>query len=241
MNKLKHLKKHNVQQLYDEVVLQATNLEKTFFQGQNQLSIIKNLNLKINQGEIVALVGPSGSGKSTLLHMLGLLDKPTHGDITINGLNTNTLGDLDRTQLRRKFIGFVYQFHYLQQEFTALENVMLPQLISGMNKREAIKSAKELLQSLGLEERLEHRPARLSGGEQQRVAIARALSNKPQLILADEPTGNLDPKTSEEVFDLLLQLVRLSGVSAVIATHNLDLADRMDRVLELKGGKLIAY
>jgi lipoprotein-releasing system ATP-binding protein len=225
----------NCQQL-----LTVTGLEKTFHQGGQDLTVLKNLNMAIERGEMVALVGPSGAGKSTLLQMVGLLDKPTSGSIIIGGKEASRLNDAERTATRRDMIGFVYQFHYLLPEFSALENVVLPQMIAGKKKAEAQARAEKLLKALGLGHRLDHRPARLSGGEQQRVAIARALSNSPKLILADEPTGNLDPSTAAGVFDILIELVRTSGIGALIATHNLDLADRMDRVLELKGGQLIA-
>lgn len=221
-------------------LLSVTGLEKTFHQGGQDLTVLKNLSMSIERGEMVALVGPSGAGKSTLLQMVGLLDKPTAGSIIIGGKDASRLNDSERTTTRREMIGFVYQFHYLLPEFSALENVVLPQMIAGKKKSEAQARAEKLLKALGLGHRLDHRPARLSGGEQQRVAIARALSNSPKLILADEPTGNLDPSTAAGVFDILIELVRTSGMGALIATHNLDLADRMDRVLELKGGQLIA-
>jgi len=185
------------------------------------------------------LLGPSGAGKSTLLHIAGLLESPDSGAVIIDGVDSVELGDKDRTQLRRSAIGFVYQFHHLLPEFTALENIMLPQLILGLSRSEAESRANALLSSLGLSERIDHRPAQLSGGEQQRVAIARAVANAPRVLLADEPTGNLDPHTAERVFDELLSLVRQSGVSAVIATHNLELAAKMDRTLRLVEGSLV--
>lgn len=224
--------------LRKDVLLNVEGLEKSFMQGDENLAIFKDLNLKIESGEMVALVGESGSGKSTLLQILGLLDQPTKGRVLVDNQNTTELGDYDRTVLRRQYIGFVYQFHNLQPEFSALENVMLPQMIAGHSKKDAAERSEMLLTALGLESRVSHRPARLSGGEQQRVAIARALSNTPSLLLADEPTGNLDPETSEDVFDILMELVRSTGIGAIVATHNHDLADRMDRVLELKNGKL---
>src|SRR5690606_20335800 len=184
-------------------------------------------------GEIAALVGPSGSGKSTLLQIAGLLDHPSAGRITLGSQAVENLNENQRTLMRRDYIGFVYQFHHLQPEFTALENVAMPQIIAGKSIKEAQKKAEELLTRLGPGERLEHRPARLSGGEQQRVAIARALANDPKLLFADEPTGNLDPQTSEEVFEMLLDLVHERGIGALIATHNIHLAEQMDRILEL--------
>lgn len=219
-------------------LIQAYNLCKDFKQGGETLSILRNLGMTIEEGEMVALVGPSGAGKSTLLHLVGLLDTPTSGSITLKGKDVSALDDKARTELRRQEIGFIYQFHHLQPEFSALENVMVPQMIAGMSKKDARDHAAALLSGLGLADRLEHRPSRLSGGEQQRVSIARALINKPSLILADEPTGNLDPETSEQVFDMLVKTVRQTGVGALIATHNLDLADRMDRVLEMKMGQV---
>jgi len=219
-------------------LIQAYNLCKDFKQGGETLSILRNLGMTIEEGEMVALVGPSGAGKSTLLHLVGLLDTPTSGSITLKGEDVSALDDKARTELRRQEIGFIYQFHHLQPEFSALENVMVPQMIAGMSKKDARDQAAALLSGLGLADRLEHRPSRLSGGEQQRVSIARALINKPSLILADEPTGNLDPGTSEQVFDMLVKTVRQTGVGALIATHNLDLADRMDRVLEMKMGQV---
>lgn len=224
-----------------KALLRVEALEKTFKQGGQSLTILQNLNLSLDKGEMVALVGPSGAGKSTLLQMIGLLDSPTEGRITIAGEDASKLGDNERTRLRRDYIGFVYQFHYLLPEFSALENVVLPQMIAGRKKKEARERATALLTALGLSHRLSHRPARLSGGEQQRVAIARALANQPKILLADEPTGNLDANTSADVFEILIQLVRSAGIGAIIATHNMDLAMQMDRVLELKNGRLMSY
>lgn len=231
----------NLDPLEEDVLLRIRGLEKTFVQGGQKLTIFKNLDLKIEAGEIVALVGQSGTGKSTLLQLAGLLDKPTAGSIRIGGKAVGKLSDRERTALRRGRIGFVYQFHHLLPEFTALENVAMPQIIAGVNRNEARDKAANLLASLGLAKRLSHRPAKLSGGEQQRVAIARALANDPQLLLADEPTGNLDPQISEDVFELLLELVRERNIGALVATHNIQLAEQMDRVLELKAGKLIPF
>ncbi|MCC7305198.1 MAG: ABC transporter ATP-binding protein [Alphaproteobacteria bacterium] len=224
-----------------DILLKIEGLEKTFEQGGQELTIFKNLDLKIEAGELVALVGQSGAGKSTLLQIAGLLDKPTAGRIRIGGQYAQQLPDLQRTRLRRDYIGFVYQFHYLLPEFSALENVAMPLIISGKNKIEARDKAEGILKNLGLGQRLTHRPARLSGGEQQRVAIGRALANDPKLLLADEPTGNLDPQTSAEVFDILLEQVRQRRIGALIATHNLQLADKMDRQLELRGGKIMPF
>ncbi len=222
-------------------LLRVDGLEKTFKQGAQSLTILQNLSLSLDKGEMVALVGPSGAGKSTLLQMIGLLDQPTGGRIVIAGKNTANMTEAERTIMRRDRIGFIYQFHYLQPEFSALENVILPQMIAGKKKKEARQKAEKLLMALGLSHRLTHRPARLSGGEQQRVAIARALANNPRLLLADEPTGNLDPETAADVFEILIELVRSAGIGALIATHNMDLADQMDRVLELKNGRLLSF
>lgn len=222
-----------------DVLLKAENIVKTFTQGEKSLNVLNQLDMKLEAGEIVALVGPSGSGKSTLLQILGLLDKPTSGHLRIGDRAAENLNDTERTKLRRTHIGFVYQFHHLLPEFTALENVAMPQIIAGVKKADAKGKAAALLESLGLGQRLDHRPAKLSGGEQQRVAIARALANDPKLLFADEPTGNLDPSTSAEVFDILLGQVRQRGIGALIATHNLDLADQMDRILEMKAGRVI--
>lgn len=219
-----------------DYLLDVQNLDKSFHQGGESLTVLKGLSMHIAKGEMVALVGPSGAGKSTLLQQIGLLDTPSAGTIFVAGQEASAMNDLQRTKLRRDFMGFVYQFHYLQPEFSALENVIIPQMIAGKKKKEARERAVKLLTALGLARRLDHRPARLSGGECQRVAIARALANKPHLLLADEPTGNLDPQTADEVFEIFVELVRSTGIGALIATHNMDLADRMDRVLELKGG-----
>jgi lipoprotein-releasing system ATP-binding protein len=224
-----------------DVLLKIEGLKKTFVQGERTLTIFDNLDLKIEAGEIVALVGPSGAGKSTLLQIAGLLDQPTSGSIRIRGKAVQKLSDGERTKLRRDYIGFVYQFHHLLPEFTALENVAMPQIIAGIDRAAAHAKAAELLTDLGLGERLTHRPTLLSGGEQQRVAIARALANDATLLFADEPTGNLDPETSAEVFEILVRQVRERGIGALIATHNLALADQMDRVLELKYGRLVPF
>ncbi len=201
--------------------------------------MLKGATASFFPGETVALLGPSGAGKSTLLHIAGLLERPDAGAVLINGVDCGKLSDNEQTRVRRMEVGFVYQFHHLLPEFSALENVVLPQLILGLSRDQAETRAKELLKALGLEERWDHRPAQLSGGEQQRVAIARAVANDPKVLLADEPTGNLDPPTAERVFEQLLKLVRQSGVAAVVATHNLDLAARMDRMLRLVDGLLV--
>ncbi|PCI56394.1 MAG: ABC transporter [Alphaproteobacteria bacterium] len=216
-------------------------LSKYFVQGNNKLQILNNVDLRLYSGEIVALIGPSGSGKSTLLQILGLLDAPSSGQIMIGERESSRLSDRERTKLRNGYIGFVYQFHHLLPEFTALENVALPQIIAGVKQKDAEDKAADLLEQLGLDHRLKHRPATLSGGEQQRVAIARALINDPYLLFADEPTGNLDPETSEEVFEILLKQVRNRGIGALIATHNMTLANEMDRILEVKSGRVLPY
>lgn len=215
-------------------VLTAQNLGKSYQQADgSSLPILANFSCDIKAGEIVALVGPSGSGKSTLLHVLGLLDQADEGTLMVNGQSVAQLGDQQKTLIRRKDIGFVYQFHHLLPEFSALENIMLPQIIAGVSKHAAQERAHTLLKRLKLDHRADHRPAKLSGGEQQRVAIARALANKPKILLADEPTGNLDPETAEEVFQLFIQVVQKMQIGALIATHNMDLAQRMDRVITL--------
>jgi lipoprotein-releasing system ATP-binding protein len=221
-------------------LLRLENVTRRYKEGEGQLEIFSDLNLTLQPGEIVALVGQSGAGKSSLLHMAGLLEAPTSGEIYINGAAASRLPDPDRTRIRRDTIGFVYQAHHLLPEFDALENVVLPQMIAGKTRADAQAGARRLLDMLGLGQRLTHRPAQLSGGEQQRVAIARALANRPRILLADEPTGNLDPKTSGGVFDSLIATVRAEGLAALIATHNFDLAARMDRALLLHQGKLVS-
>jgi lipoprotein-releasing system ATP-binding protein len=219
-------------------VLQLTSIMRSFIQGGQRLDVLRGIDLSIKRGEIVALVGASGSGKSTLLQIAGLLDTPTSGDIVIEGVNASTASDDERTRLRLKHLGFVYQFHHLLPEFTACENIAIPQMIAGVPYAKAAARARELLAGLGLEKRAEHRPAALSGGEQQRVAIARALAGEPSLVFADEPTGNLDPATSESVFALFMSLAKSRGFSAVVATHNIELAKRMDRVVTLNNGRI---
>ena len=219
--------------------LHLQDLQRAYAQGSRVIEVLKGATASLYAGETVALLGPSGAGKSTLLHIAGLLERPDGGAVVINGVDCVKLGDSERTRMRRSEIGFVYQFHHLLPEFSALENIVLPQLILGLSRAEAEERASQLLDSLGIAERGDHRPAQLSGGEQQRVAIARAVANGPRLLLADEPTGNLDPPTAERVFEQLLSLVRQSGVAALIATHNLELAARMDRTLHLKEGLLV--
>jgi lipoprotein-releasing system ATP-binding protein len=219
--------------------LHLENVRRSYVQGEHELAILRGATLSVWPGESVALIAPSGAGKSTLLHLAGLLEHPDGGEVYINGRPTARLSDTARTAIRRGEIGFVYQFHHLLPEFTASENVMLPQMIAGLDKGEATSRANELLAFLGLGERLEHRPSELSGGEQQRVAIARAVANAPRLLLADEPTGNLDPKTANHVFDTLAKLVTASKLAAVIATHNLDLAGRMTRRVTLREGQIV--
>lgn len=219
-------------------ILELKDIIKSYRQGKQNLEVLSGVNLTIAQEEIIALVGQSGSGKSTLLQIAGLLDKPTAGNILINGENIGKVSDDVRTSLRRDYIGFVYQYHNLLSDFSALENVMLPMLIAGKNKNDAKDRAVMLLEKMHLAHRLNHRPAELSGGEQQRVAIARALSNSPKLLLADEPTGNLDPNTAEEVFTILLDVIQETGLAALIATHNMELASRMNKQFKLKNGVL---
>src|SRR3954453_20088007 len=214
-------------------------IERRYRQGAATLEILKGAELAVWAGQSVALLAPSGTGKSTLLHIAGLLEHPDSGEVYVDGTPTSSLSDAERTRIRRSEIGFVYQAHHLLPEFTAVENVMLPQMIRGLSRKEARKRADELLSYLWLKERLEHRPSQLSGGEQQRVAIARAVANAPRILLADEPTGNLDPRTSNHVFQALSQLVHASGLAAVIATHNLDLAARLDRRVTLQEGRVV--
>lgn len=222
-----------------ETVLELKQICKSFRQGSQKLDVLTGVDLEIKSGEIVALIGPSGSGKSTLLQIAGLLETPSDGEIFLNRQNCSKLGDGLRTLLRRDFLGFVYQYHNLLPDFSAEENVMLPQLIAGRKAKAARERAAWLLERLNLGSRLKHRPAEMSGGEQQRVAIARALANAPKLLLADEPTGNLDPKTSDVVFAELLNIVKETGLSALIATHNMELASAMDRKVRLEDGRLV--
>jgi lipoprotein-releasing system ATP-binding protein len=222
-----------------EAILELRDVHRVYGAGDQRLPILRGTNLTLYPGQAVALVAPSGAGKSTLLHMAGLLERPDAGEVYIKGQPTAALNDAGRTALRRDQIGFVYQFHHLLPEFSALENVAMPQLIRGHSAQVAQSRAAELLAFLGLGQRLAHRPAELSGGEQQRVAIARAVANAPHVLMADEPTGNLDPHTADHVFETLLSLVRASGLAALIATHNLDLAKRMNRRVTLRDGLVV--
>ena len=220
-------------------VLRITGITKAYNVGKpNEVTVLQGAELSVKPGEVVALVAPSGAGKSTLLHIAGLLDSPDAGRVHVNGSDMTDLSDRKRTAVRRAEVGFIYQFHHLLPEFTALENIVLPQLANAVPEADATARAQALLESVGVAERGGHRPAALSGGEQQRVAFCRALANKPSLLLADEPTGNLDPETSDKVFDALMGLVRSTGLAAVIATHNLELAARMDRMVRMTAGTL---
>ena len=221
-------------------ILTLNDVSKTYKLGQpNQITVLDKVDLKVRKGEVVGLIAPSGAGKSTLLHIAGLLDNPDDGQIKINNVDHTNLHDRKRTKTRRQDIGFIYQFHHLLPEFTAIENLILPQLANGVKTSNAMHRAMELLASVNLETRANHRPAELSGGEQQRVAFCRAMVNSPKLLLADEPTGNLDPDTAMHVFKLLMQLVRKTGMSALIATHNYELSKLMDRQVALQKGQLV--
>jgi lipoprotein-releasing system ATP-binding protein len=220
--------------------LSLSDIKRTFVQGDRRLEVLQGVSLDLRPGEIVALVGQSGSGKSTLLHIAGLLERPDGGDVVVDGKSAGAAGDRERTGLRRRVLGFVYQYHHLLPEFSAIENVMLPQMLNGRSRAQARSHAAELLAMVQLKDRSDHRPGRLSGGEQQRVAIARAVANAPRVLLADEPTGNLDASTADAVFRQLLSLVRDTGMAALVATHNPELAARMDRTVTLKDGMLTA-
>ena len=221
-------------------ILSLSGVKKSYNLGQkNQIDILKDVNLTMNSGEVVGLVAPSGAGKSTLLHICGLLDRADAGQVALNGRDLSRADERARTRARRDDIGFIYQFHHLLPEFNALENLLIPQLAAGKGRKDAKKRAHTLLELVALADRAGHRPAQLSGGEQQRVAFCRALANSPRLLLADEPTGNLDPDTAEQVFANLLNLVRTSGLCALIATHNLELAARMDRQITMQNGMLV--
>jgi lipoprotein-releasing system ATP-binding protein len=220
-------------------ILKLEGVTRSFRQGEKEIVVLRGVDAVLWPGQAVALVGPSGAGKSTLLHITGLLESPTGGRVVVNGRDCATMTEAERTRLRRKEIGFVYQFHQLLPEFSALENVVIPQLILGKSRKAAEAHARELLAGVGLAKRAEHRPAELSGGEQQRTAICRGLANSPRLLLADEPTGNLDPHTADHVFLQLVDVIRRQGVAALIATHNMELAARMDRVLQVQEGQLI--
>jgi lipoprotein-releasing system ATP-binding protein len=220
-------------------IIYLHDIHRQYRQGEDALVILKGAKLALWSGQSVALVGPSGAGKSTLLHIAGLLEHPDEGEVYVDGMATSALSDAERTQIRRTEIGFVYQSHRLLPEFSAIENVMMPQMIRGLSRAEAKKRALEILSYLGLKDRASHRPSELSGGEQQRVAISRALANAPRILLADEPTGNLDPHTAEHVFGALGHLVKATRVAALIATHNMDLAARMDRRVSIRDGEVI--
>ncbi len=223
----------------DVPVLYLHEVKRQYMQGEATLTILDSAKLALWAGQSVALVAPSGSGKSTLLHIAGLLEAPDSGEVYVSGNPTSQLPDIERTQLRRTEIGFVYQSHRLLPEFSALENVMMPQMIKGLKRSECVKRATEILSYLGLSDRVTHRPSELSGGEQQRVAIARAVANAPRVLLADEPTGNLDPHTADHVFQALMQLVKATQVAMLIATHNMELAGRMDRRVSLANGQVV--
>ena len=218
--------------------LSLRGVHREFGKGETAVRVLESADLEVKSGELVAIVAPSGAGKSTLLHICGLLERPQGGEVAINGVATSGMGDRQRTMLRRNTIGYVYQFHHLLPEFTALENIVMPQLIAGRAQKDAETRAHALLNLLGVDPRWHHRPAELSGGEQQRVAIARAAANHPRVILADEPTGNLDPATSDLVFEALLSLIREEGAAGLIATHNHDLAKRADRIVTIRGGRV---
>ena len=215
------------------VVVRLDNVCRSFQQGTRTIEVLKNISLDVEAGQSVGILGPSGSGKSTMLHIVGLLEPPDSGYVFLGGLNTSSMKDYDKTILRRKYLGLVYQFHHLLSEFSAIENVILPQIIAGSSKHEARDRSKLLLEKVGLASRSEHKPGQLSGGEQQRIAIARALANKPKLIIADEPTGNLDVSTAEQVTDVLFEILASEAVGAIVATHNLRLVERLDRALSL--------
>jgi len=223
----------------ETAALQLIDIQRTYHQAGEPLPVLRGASLTLEAGEIVALVGPSGAGKSTLLHVAGLLERPDGGQVRLEGRDCGRMGDGERTAMRRNSIGFVYQFHHLLPEFTAVENVMLPQMIAGLSKSESRARAMELLSMVGLSKRASHRPSKLSGGEQQRVAIVRALANAPRVLIGDEPTGNLDQHTADDVTNALVAIVRNVGLGALIATHNLDLARRMDRIVTLEDGVLV--
>jgi len=222
----------------NDAVLELRGVSRTFHQGGRDIEVLRDAGMSLAPGEIVALVGPSGAGKSTLLHIAGLLERPDSGSVLVGSEDASTLSEAERTRLRRGTLGFVYQFHHLLPEFSALENIMLPQMIAGISRAEARSRAGELLDMVGLGERATHHPGQLSGGEQQRIAIARSVANAPAVLLADEPTGNLDPETAGGVFGQMLKLVRGAGLAALIGTHNHDLAAQMDRTLQLRDGRV---
>ena len=223
----------------DTPLLKLDKIGHTYGKGESAVSVLTDASLTLNRGELVALVAPSGTGKSTLLHLAGLLEQPTSGHLYVDGLECTSMRDRQRTVLRRTKIGYVYQFHHLLPEFSALENIVVPQMLNGMSKKEAEERAYELLGFMGIDHRAQHRPAELSGGEQQRVAIARSVANAPSLVLADEPTGNLDPKNSVLVFEMLKTLIRQGHMSAIVATHNYELSQMADRIVSIEGGKIV--
>ena len=220
------------------IALRLNDIEKAFSQGKGKLHVLKGASLEIKQGEMVALVGPSGSGKSTLLNIAGLLESPDRGTVMVGGKHTARFSDREIAKCRREEIGFIFQFHRLLPEFSAHENLIIPQMLTGLHRDEAATRADQLLSMVGLEDRKTHRPGQLSGGEQQRIAIARAVSNAPSLLLADEPTGNLDPETAQDVFAHLTKIIRTTGTAALIVTHNIELAKKMDRILTIRDGDL---
>ena len=222
-------------------VLELRNVSRTYKSGGGELVVLDGADIQLNAGELVGLVGPSGSGKSTLLHLAGLLEPPDAGQVILEGVDCHKLSDRERTLLRRQKLGFVYQFHHLLPEFNAVDNIAMPLMIDGVEREKARKKGTSLLAEMGLDDRGHHQPGQLSGGEQQRVAIARALANDPRLVIADEPTGNLDPATTERVFATLIKMVRSEGAAVLVATHNMALTTHMDRVLTLKDGKLVDY
>ena len=222
-------------------VLELLGIDRTYRTAAGALQVLQGTDLRVSAGELVGLVGPSGSGKSTLLHTAGLLERPEGGSIFLDGIDCLKLNDSGRTGIRRRKIGFVYQFHHLLPEFNAIDNIAMPLMIAGVKRSKAREKASRLLSEMGLQERAFHQPGQLSGGEQQRVAIARALANDPKLVIADEPTGNLDPATTERVFGTLIKMVREEGAGVLVATHNLSLTRHMDRILTLKDGKLVDY
>jgi len=229
---------NNTNKNQGDSVLSLSGISRIYTQGDNKINVLRNVDLNINRGEIISLIGSSGSGKSSLLHIAGLLEQPDSGDITINGVKFSKMNDQERTISRRHSIGFIYQFHHLLSDFSAIDNIIIPMMIAGQDKSYSQERATILLSKLGLECRKDHLPSQLSGGEQQRVSIARAIANKPDLLLADEPTGNLDSKTADIVFDQFISLVRQENMSVLLATHNFKLTEKSDRVISIQNGEL---
>jgi lipoprotein-releasing system ATP-binding protein len=229
---------NNTNKNQGDSVLSLSGISRIYTQGDNKINVLRNVGLNINRGEIISLIGSSGSGKSSLLHIAGLLEQPDSGDITINGVKFSKMNDQERTISRRHSIGFIYQFHHLLSDFSAIDNIIIPMMIAGQDKSYSQERATILLSKLGLEDRKDHLPSQLSGGEQQRVSIARAIANKPDLLLADEPTGNLDSKTADIVFDQFISLVRQENMSVLLATHNFKLSEKSDRVISIQNGEL---